>query len=114
MIEAGRSSGRSAKYRSRCRLSACTVRCNVVFTYHSGTSSTSIFFAAAARTLRVADRTWGVGPQVVGEPVAQMLISGDRTLLDVERDVEVCDRGVDELVEQDVAISGQHRAPAFA
>ena len=35
---------------SRCRLSACTVRCNVVFTYHSGISSTSIFFASAART----------------------------------------------------------------
>jgi hypothetical protein len=49
MIDAGRSSGVSAKWMSRWRFRAWTERCNVVFTYQAGTSSTSICLAKIAR-----------------------------------------------------------------
>src|SRR5581483_11087457 len=68
----------------------------------------------ANRPLWVDDAAGRVVVPVVGEPVAEVLVAVDGALVDVERNVEVSDRRLDELVELGGRVRGDHQVPAFA
>jgi hypothetical protein len=64
--------------------------------------------------LRVDQAIGWIAAPVAGQPVAERLIAGDGAFVDVERHVEVGDRGRQQLVEQKRRVRREHQVPAFA